>query len=69
MAILVPVTSRKLTEFLIQKQGFRGPYQVDKYRFMVKDNMRLRIPDIPENELIKLEMLRCILTMAGVKTD
>jgi len=69
MAMLVPVTAGKLTEFFTQKQGFSGPYQVEQYRFVVKDNLRLRLPDIAADELIKLDMLRRILTMAGIRLD
>ena len=68
MAYLGPVKCEKLVQYFI-KHGWSGPYRVRKHRFMIKGYLRLRLPDIPEDQLINVEMLRRILLQAGVDLD
>ncbi len=69
MARLLPVKPKRLIDFLKEKQGFSGPYRVDKHQFMVKDQLRLRLPDIADDEMIGVEILQRILPIAGVRLD
>ncbi len=65
---LAPVKPEKLRQYLV-KHGWAGPCRVNHYEFMVKDDLRLRLPAIPEDELIGVELLKRLLLMAGVELD
>ena len=65
---LGPVKPEKLRHYLV-KHGWTGPYRVNRHDFMVKENIRLRLPDTAEDELISVDLLKRVLLMAGVELD
>jgi len=65
---LVPVNPEKLRQYLV-KHGWEGPCRVGKHSFMVKSELRLCLPDTPEDDLISVDLLKRILIMAGVSLD
>jgi hypothetical protein len=68
MRELAPVKPQRLVDYF-NKHGFTGPYRVEKHRFMIKGELRLRLPATAEEELIGVPMMRRILTIAGIKLD
>jgi hypothetical protein len=68
MREVAPVKPQRLVDYL-NRHGFDGPYLVEKHRFMIKGEMRMRLPDTVEQDLIGVQMLRRILTLAGIKLD
>jgi predicted RNA binding protein YcfA (HicA-like mRNA interferase family) len=59
-----PIKRRELLYFLRQL-GFLGPYSGGKHQFMVKGNLRVRIPN-PHREDIGPNLLRAILREANI---
>jgi predicted RNA binding protein YcfA (HicA-like mRNA interferase family) len=59
-----PITRTELIHFLPQL-GFHGPYSGGKHQFMMKEHLRLRIPN-PHRGDIGKNLLRAILREAGV---
>jgi predicted RNA binding protein YcfA (HicA-like mRNA interferase family) len=59
-----PITRAKLVRFLRQL-GFQGPYTGGKHQFMVKGQLRLRIPN-PHRRSIGKNLLAAVLRQAGV---
>ena len=53
---------------LLRKNGFTGPYSGTKHQFMVKGELRLRIPN-PHLHEIRKELLALILKQAGISFD
>jgi len=51
---------RKLKSF-----GFDGPYSVGKHLYMIKDYLRLTMPN-PHRQVIGVELLTKILKQAGL---
>ena len=64
MPRLGPTTHTELLRCLRQL-GFRGPYAGGKHQFMVKGDLRLRIPN-PHRSDIGRNLLRAILREAGI---
>jgi predicted RNA binding protein YcfA (HicA-like mRNA interferase family) len=62
-----PTTRTELIRCLRQI-GFRGPYAGGKHQFMVRERLRLRIPN-PHRGDIGKHLLREILKQAGVAID
>ncbi len=60
-----PIKRHELTYFLRQL-GFVGPYAGGKHQFMVRGNVRVRIPN-PHGEDIGRNLLREILREAGIE--
>ena len=52
MPPLKPVKWRELVLYL-KKAGFEGPYPGGKHQYMVKDNLKLTIPN-PHKEMLVL---------------
>ena len=65
MPKLGPVKRRELIAYLRQL-GFTGPYSGGKHQFMVKDSLRLRIPNPHQSDIGPL-LLRQILQEAGLE--
>ena len=59
-----PTTRTELVRCLHQL-GFEGPYPGGKHQFMVKDDLRLRIPN-PHQTEIGRNLLRCVLREGGI---
>jgi predicted RNA binding protein YcfA (HicA-like mRNA interferase family) len=59
-----PIKRRELLYFLRQL-GFLGPYSGGKHQFMVKGNLRVRIPN-PYREDVGQNLLRAILREANI---
>lgn len=59
-----PITRTELIRGLHQL-GFRGPYAGGKHQFMVKESLRVRIPN-PHRGDIGQHLLRAILREAGI---
>jgi predicted RNA binding protein YcfA (HicA-like mRNA interferase family) len=58
---------RDLIRYL-QQLGFQGPFSGAKHQFMVRANLRLRIPN-PHQEDIGRNLLAEILRQAGISRD
>jgi predicted RNA binding protein YcfA (HicA-like mRNA interferase family) len=59
-----PIRRRELIQYLRQL-GFLGPYSGSKHQFMIKENLRVRIPN-SHREDIGRNLLREILREAGI---
>ena len=49
----------------LRRLGFTGPYSGGKHQFMIKDNLRLTIPN-PHQSDIGINLLGKILKQAGI---
>ena len=67
MAKLAPVTRNELVQGL-RRLGFDGPYSGGKHEFMLKDELRLTLPN-PHKREIGVDLLRRILRQAGITRD
>jgi predicted RNA binding protein YcfA (HicA-like mRNA interferase family) len=59
-----PTTRTEIIRCLRQL-GFHGPYSGGKHQFMIKDHLRVRIPN-PHHSDIGKNLLRVILREAGI---
>ena len=59
-----PIARTELIQ-LLRQLGFRGPYSGGKHQFMVREQLRLRIPN-PHRVDIGRNLLRAILREAGI---
>lgn len=64
---LGPIKRRELISCLRQL-GFSGPYSGGKHQFMIKGNLRLRIPN-PHQSDIGPNLLKRILSEAGIEVS
>jgi len=62
-----PISRTQLIQCLRQA-GFHGPYAGGKHQFMLKDELRLRIPN-PHQADIGKHLLRAILRQANITID
>lgn len=67
MPKLSPISQRALIERLRQL-GFDGPYSGGKHLLMVRDSLRLAIPN-PHGADVGVDLLRRILKQAGVSRE
>lgn len=67
MPRLGPIKREELLRYL-RALGFEGPYSGKKHQFMLKDVIRLRIPN-PHQKDIGKELLSRILKQAGIDKD
>lgn len=67
MPKLGPIKRRELISYLRQL-GFIGPYSGGKHPFMIKGNLRLRIPN-PHQSDIGPNLLKQILSEAGIEAS
>jgi len=66
MPRLTPVKHDNLVKRL-RKFNFSGPYPGGKHLFMIKDDIRLTIPN-PHRKEIGVALLKRILKQAGIST-
>jgi len=59
-----PIKHQELISCL-RELGFKGPYSGGKHQFMVKESLRLRIPN-PHGEDIRRPLLAKLLREAGI---
>jgi predicted RNA binding protein YcfA (HicA-like mRNA interferase family) len=64
---LGPIKRTELIRYL-RILGFEGPYSGGKHQFMLKDIVRLRLPN-PHQRDIGRELLLRILKQAGIDND
>jgi len=64
---LSPVARREFVARL-RRLGFRGPYAGAKHEFMVRGDLRLRIPN-PHRGDIAVPLLTKILKQAGISAE
>ncbi len=67
MPRLGPVRRDELIKYL-RALGFEGPYSGRKHQFMIKGEVRLRIPN-PHQRDIRKELLSRILGQAKISQD
>ena len=67
MPVFGPISRRNLIAAL-KSAGFSGPYSGGKHQFMVRDSLRVRIPN-PHQGDISRNLLRRILMQAGISED
>jgi predicted RNA binding protein YcfA (HicA-like mRNA interferase family) len=60
--------SRRKLIVALKTAGFTGPYSGGKHQFMVRDNLRLRIPNPHQGDISK-GLLKRILMQAGISQD
>ncbi len=61
----IGMIKRKELIYYLQRLNFKGPYSGDKHQFMVKENLRVRIPNPHKNDIGK-NLLQQILREAGI---
>lgn len=64
MPSLHPIKRKDLIGYLKQS-GFTGPYSGGKHQFMIKDQLRLTLPN-PHQSDIGINLLTKILKQAGI---
>ena len=64
MPAIKPIKQKELIHFL-RKLDFIGPYSGGKHQFMVKGNLRIRIPN-PHKKDISKNLLKLILNEAEI---
>jgi len=62
-----PVNRRELIQRL-RKLGFKGPFSGGRHSFMMRGQLKLRIPN-PHKEDISVGLLKEILRQAGISDD
>ena len=62
-----PVSRDQLVAYL-RRLGFDGPYAGGKHQYMVRDRLRLRLPN-PHQGHIGRDLLARILRQAGISRD
>lgn len=67
MPVFGPIKRRDLIHYLIEL-GFEGPYPGGKHQYMVKEEIKLAIPNPHQND-INRELLARILRQAGVDKE
>ena len=67
MAALKSIRRDELIRAL-RRLGFEGPYSGKRHQFMLKDSLRLRIPN-PHGSDISADLLAEILRQGGIDRD
>ena len=67
MSVIRPIKQIELIRFL-RKLDFIGPYSGGKHQFMVKEGLRIRIPN-PHKKDIGKNLLKMILKEAKISKD
>ena len=67
MPAIKPIKQKERIRFL-RKMDFTGPYSGGKHQFMVKGNLRLRIPN-PHKKDIGRDLLKLILKEAEISKE
>lgn len=63
------IISRKELVKRLRKLGFRGPFSGGKHQFMVKDKLKLRIPNPHGASDISYFLLKEILRQADISNE
>jgi len=61
-------TTRTVLIRCLRQLGFTGPYSGGKHQFMVRDNLRVRIPN-PHRGDIGKNLLQAVLRQAGISVS
>ena len=67
MPAIKPIKQKELIRFL-RKLDFIGPYSGGKHQFMVKEDLRIRIPN-PHKKDIGKNLLKLILKEAEISKE
>jgi len=67
MSKLSPLSFHELIKKL-KKFGFRGPYSGGKHLYMIKDNLRLTLPN-PHRKSVSIDLLTKMLSHAGITRE
>jgi len=67
MAKLSLISFKELVKKL-KKYGFQGPYSVGKHLYMIKENIRLTMPN-PHKKDISVDLILKILKHARISKD
>jgi predicted RNA binding protein YcfA (HicA-like mRNA interferase family) len=67
MPAIKPIKQKELIRFL-RKLDFVGPYSGGKHQFMVKENLRIRLPN-PHKKDIGKNLLKIILKEAEISKE
>lgn len=67
MPKLSPISHKEFIKRM-KKLGFEGPYPGGKHLFMIRENIRLTIPN-PHKKEIGVDLLKRILKQAGISSD
>jgi len=67
MSKLSPLSFHELIRKL-KKFGFKGPYSGGKHLYVIKDNLRLTLPN-PHRKGISVDLLAKILNHAGITRE
>lgn len=67
MPSIGPIKRKKLLHYL-RKLGFEGPYAGGKHQYMIKEEIKLAIPN-PHQADISRDLLTRILRQAGIDRD
>ena len=67
MPAIKPIKQRELIRFF-RRLDFIGPYSGGKHQFMVKGNLRIRIPN-PHKKDISNDLLKLILKEAEISNE
>jgi predicted RNA binding protein YcfA (HicA-like mRNA interferase family) len=67
MPVFGPIKRKDLLRAL-KKAGFEGPYAGGKHEFLIKGNVRLRLPNPHVGEIGK-DLLARILRQAGISRE
>ena len=67
MSKLSPLSFHELIRKL-KKFGFKGPYSGGKHLYVIKDNLRLTLPN-PHRKAISVDLLAKILNHAGITRE
>lgn len=67
MPELKPIKRKELIRYL-KKLGFEGPFSGGKHQYMIKENMRLTIPN-PHQKEISSSLLSRILHQAKISRE
>jgi predicted RNA binding protein YcfA (HicA-like mRNA interferase family) len=67
MPKIVPLSHNDLVRKL-KSLGFEGPYPGGKHLFMIKDDLRLTLPN-PHREEIGIDLLRRLMNQGGITRE
>jgi predicted RNA binding protein YcfA (HicA-like mRNA interferase family) len=67
MPAIKPIKQKELIRFL-KKLDFNGPYSGGKHQFMVKGDLRIRIPNPHKKDIGKI-LLKLVLKEAEISKD
>jgi predicted RNA binding protein YcfA (HicA-like mRNA interferase family) len=67
MTRLTPISRRELVQRL-RELGFEGPFTGGRHEFMVRESVRLILPN-PHRQEISVDLLSRILRQAGIERD